>query len=247
MLHLEKMTTNDLFVMLEKVLAIAQSSLTQVEELKKEVHAQRRLIKDLQGHLQENTKQLKMVGNVMEMNGDSSKVQEVMEDIDAKLKTYVESAKQENKHFLETKQQELDMEEKERRDQEARLANCKLSGLSEESKENTTTLVCDFLKDQLRIHDPQVIQAFRIGQKKGDLPRPIIVKFVGAYEKARVIGNRAMLKGQRIWLDDDLTPTQWQARKVELEKVKKAQQEGWIAYLRGGQAIITHKKKDMLK
>jgi hypothetical protein len=53
-----------------------------------------------------------------------------------------------------------------------------------------------------------------------------------------------MLKGQRIWLDDDLTPTQVQTRRIELEKVKTARDQGWVAYLQNGQAVVTQRKKD---
>lgn len=99
----------------------------------------------------------------------------------------------------------------------------------------------------MKVHDPQVLQAYRIGKRNDGVSRSILVKLASAVEKAKITANRSMLKGLKIWIDDDLTPTQWQAKKVELEKVKKAQGEGWIAYLRDGQAIITNKKKDALK
>lgn len=70
------------------------------------------------------------------------------------------------------------------------------------------------------------------------------MKFGGESEKAKVMANRSMLKGQRIWLDDDLTPTQVQARRIELEKVKVAKDQGFVAYLRNGQAVVTQRKKD---
>src|SRR5436305_14916147 len=126
--------------------------------------------------------------------------------------------------------------------QEARAANCKLSGLEEKEDENTKEVVVAFLESQLKVHDPQIIQAYRVGKKKEEFSRPIIVKLASAMEKAKIVANRAMLKGQRIWLDDDLTPLQVQAKKVELEKLKAAKEQGFVAYMRNGKALITQTK-----
>ena len=117
----------------------------------------------------------------------------------------------------------------------------------EGEKENTKEVVTSFFQSELKVHAPSILQAYRIGQRKGDFPRPILIKFGGESEKARVVANRSMLKGQRIWLDDDLTPTQVQARKIELEKVKKAKAQGLVAYLRNGQAVVTPKKHNASK
>lgn len=57
--------------------------------------------------------------------------------------------------------------------------------------------------------------------------------------------NKSILKGQRIWLDPDLTPLQVEARRKELEKVKEAQLLGFVAYLRDGRAIVTQKRREL--
>jgi hypothetical protein len=61
-------------------------------------------------------------------------------------------------------------------------------------------------------------------------------------KKAMIVANRTMLKGQRIWLDDDLTPMQVQAKKVDLQKVKATKEQGFVAYMRNGKALITQTK-----
>ncbi|KAL3700050.1 hypothetical protein R1sor_018072 [Riccia sorocarpa] len=48
----------------------------------------------------------------------------------------------------------------------------------------------------------------------------------------------------RIWLEPDLTPAQALEKKKELEKVKKANDEGWVAYLHKGRAVITTRKRE---
>ncbi|KAL3677278.1 hypothetical protein R1sor_027226 [Riccia sorocarpa] len=51
-----------------------------------------------------------------------------------------------------------------------------------------------------------------------------------------------MLKGRNLWLDDDLTPSQAENKRKELKKVKEANEEGWVAYLRDGKAVITQRR-----
>lgn len=213
-----------------------------VEDQKKEIHELRIELEssiNVTRVIAEHT-----VGMSEKLKLNNTNTMDLMEE---KLKTYAEVAKKSHMEFLQAKDEERRLLEEEHKNQHARINNCKLSGLVEGEKEITKEVVTSFFQSQLKVHEPSILQAYRIGQKKGDFPRPILVKFGAESEKTRVMANRSMLKGQKIWIDDDLTPIQWQARKVELEKVKKAQGEGWIAYLRNGQAVITHKKKDMMK
>lgn len=166
----------------------------------------------------------------------------IVEKIERTLKSYAEVAKQSQIEVLEAKEEERRLANEENKNQEVRAANCKLSGLEEKNEENTKEVLVSFLESQLKVHDPQILQAYRVGKKKEEFARPIIVKFASAMEKARIVANRAMLKGQRIWLDDDLTPLQVQAKKVELEKVKAAKEQGFVAYMRNGKALITQTK-----
>lgn len=57
------------------------------------------------------------------------------------------------------------------------------------------------------------------------------------------MGNRRMLAGKKIWLDQDLTPIKANVERTELAKVKVAQQEGFVIFLRDGRAVITQNKK----
>jgi hypothetical protein len=249
----------DLKELVEKILVVVESSELQVTTLSKEVAElksenvkQRRLITELKSQNQESVKQLQLLGSCFQdlekrMAPEQSVVHEAVEEMEEKLKTYAEAAKQSQIAFMETKEAERRLLEDERRQQQLRANNCKISGLQEREKENTKEVVTSFLQEQLKVHEPQVLQAYRIGKSNNGYSRPILVKFIGEYEKAKILANRSMLKGQKIWIDHDLTPTQWQAKKVELDKVKKAQGEGWIAYMRDGQAVITQKKKDMMK
>lgn len=214
----------------------------QIADLTKMTRDQRKVISELRLELQSSVKVMKTIAEHTIGVSERLEKENVVDLMEEKLKTYTEVAKKSHMEFIQAKEEERKVAAEEHQNQQARVNNSKLSGLEEGEKENTKEIVASFFQRQLRVHEPQIFQAYRIGQRRGDHPRPIIVKFVGESEKARVMANRAMLKGERIWLDDDLTPTQVQARKGELEKVKAAKEQGLVAYLRNGQAIITQRK-----
>lgn len=224
----------------------------QIANLVKDVGSQSALIRDLRSLITDSMKHISAISTVVSnLPMDSAPSPGVLHDavdlIDEKLKTYAEAAKNSHIAFMETKEAERTLVEEEKRNQQLRLNNCKLSGLLEGEKEDTKEVVTTFIQTQLKVHDVPIVQAFRLGQKKEGFTRSILIKFSGESAKSKVFANRAMLKGQRIWLDDDLTPAQAQAKRAELEKVKIAKEQGWIAFLRNGQAVITQKKKTVSK
>lgn len=216
-------------VQMATLVKVVQNQTREIHELRLELGASIKATKVMAEHTVEISTRL-----------DKDNTIALMEE---KLESYAAAAKQSHMEFVQAKEEERRLLEEEHKNQQARINNCKISGLVEVEKENTKEVVTSFFQSQLKVHQPTILHAYRIGQKKGDLPRPILVKFGTEFEKTRVLANRSMLKGERIWLDDDLTPTQVQTRKIELEKVKVAKDQGFVAYLRNGQAIVTQKKR----
>ncbi|BBN06441.1 hypothetical protein Mp_3g21180 [Marchantia polymorpha subsp. ruderalis] len=151
------------------------------------------------------------------------------------MKSYAEATK--SAHISSCQEQEI-----EKANQFARMKIVRISGLPESEKEEVKSVVTKFLTETLDVPNPDLAQAYRIGNK-GAQPRAIIVKFVDQTQRDMALANKAILKGQRIWLDPDLTPLQVEARRKELAKVKEAQDAGFVAYLRDSQAIITKRRK----
>jgi hypothetical protein len=56
-----------------------------------------------------------------------------------------------------------------------------------------------------------------------------------------LLSKRTTLKGEKIYLSEDLTPTQVAHRKENMPRVLAVRQEGKWAYYRDGQVIITEK------
>ena len=219
----------------------------QIASLVKVVEDQKKEIQELRMELSGSVKAIRVIAEHtigMKEKLQSNNTIDLMEE---KLKTYAEAAKQSHMEFVQAKEEERRLLEEERKNQHARINNCKISGLVEVERENAKEVVTLFFQSHLKVHEPTILQAYRIGQRKGDVRRPILVKFGGESEKARVMANRSMLKGERIWLDDDLTPTQVQARKIELDKVRVAKDQGLVAYLRNGQAVVTQRKRDVAR
>ena len=221
---------------------VLEEILVMVKALTKKVDEQQEEILKLNERCMEQSLLIRNLTLALKHVKPTSNDDVIVEKIEKTLKSYAEAAKQSQVEVLEAKEEERRLAHEENKNQEARAANCKLSGLEEKNEENTKEVLVSFLESQLKVHDPQIIQAYRVGKKKEEFARPIIVKFASAMEKARVVANRAMLKGQRIWLDDDLTPMQVQAKKMELEKMKAAKEQGFVAYMRNGKAFITQTK-----
>ncbi|KAL3693710.1 hypothetical protein R1sor_007361 [Riccia sorocarpa] len=155
---------------------------------------------------------------------------QLLVDLETRMRTHVEVSRQTHADFL----QEQDREHSAR---EARCRNIRVVGLNKQEGEDTRECVTQFFRDVLRVADPVIDQVTRIGRSdKG--ARAVLVRFSSVAEKNRVLGNRSMLKGHRIWLDHDLTPKQMEEKKKELAKIKEASDEGWVAFLRDGQAVI---------
>ncbi|KAL3696572.1 hypothetical protein R1sor_010648 [Riccia sorocarpa] len=190
----------------------------------------------------------------------------VMIVLDGKLATYAETVKTNQLTVLQehevTRQRELDSRlksfaevtresqstialehEREQAARRARSLTLRIIGLAEEPDEDVCTRVTTIFRDTLRVSAPDVLHATRIGRQE-TRSRTLLVKFGSVEGRNIVLGNRSMLKGQRLWLDPDLTPIQAEHKRKELQKVKEAQAEGWIAYLREGQAVITFRRRE---
>lgn len=236
-----------MIVMLRELTKEMADQKAQIATLVQVVGEQKKEIHELRIELESSTKATRVIAEHTVGMKETLKQNNTMDLMEEKLKTYAEAAKKSHMEFVYAKEEEKRLLEEEHKNQHARVNNCKISGLVEGEKEVTKEVVIAFFQSQLKLHEPSILQAYRIGQKKGDLPRPILVKFGAESEKARVLANRSMLKGERIWLDDDLTPIQIHARKIELEKVRVAKDQGLVAYLRNGQAVITQRKRDASK
>lgn len=66
----------------------------------------------------------------------------------------------------------------------------------------------------------------------------VVLKYIKLQDKIKVMKQARSLQGTKIWMADELTPTQLKNRKQELAKVYEARKQGKWAVYRNGTAII---------
>ncbi|KAL3683235.1 hypothetical protein R1sor_001257 [Riccia sorocarpa] len=178
--------------------------------------------------------------------------EKVFSEMDTKLRSYAEVARESQLTLLkeqelgrmaqlEKKMQERD---KELADRSARRLNLRLVGMPEQEGEDVMAAVLQLYKEDLKVADPQVLQAVRVGRAVETHPRVILCRFKSVESLNVATSNRGLLKGRNLWLDPDLTPSQVEDRRQEVKKVRDAVASGVVAYLRDGKAVITSKRRE---
>ena len=83
--------------------------------------------------------------------------------------------------------------------------------------------------------------AWRVGRDESRA-KALIIRFMDIDKKKAFLSKRKALKGEKIYLDDDLTPAQVAHRKENIPRVLEARKEGKWAVYRDGKVIITEKR-----
>ncbi|KAL3687803.1 hypothetical protein R1sor_014112 [Riccia sorocarpa] len=135
---------------------------------------------------------------------------QVMAELDGKMRTYADTVRSSQMAALRDQEWET-------RAREERCRNIGIVGLLETEGEDSMDLVLKFFKDDLRVTDPEVDFVSRAGNRE-KRDRPILVRFRSLEGRGRVMGNRGLLKGRRVWLDPDLTLAQVEERRAEVLK-----------------------------
>ncbi|KAL3699995.1 hypothetical protein R1sor_018017 [Riccia sorocarpa] len=165
-----------------------------------------------------------------------SDFQHVVEGLEEKFRSYTEKAQESQRSIFQE-------QETEKIARQSRSWNLRLVGIVENEGEDTTEVVRAFLNDSLKVSSPQFEQDFLVGRlDRGN--RLILIKFLSSEDKDVVLGKKSMLKGQKVWIDSDLTPRQVEERKVELQKVWSAREAGWVAFMKNDIAIVTSRKRE---
>lgn len=124
----------------------------------------------------------------------------------------------------------------------SRRNNLRITGFRElpggETWEETTLKVNKLLEDKLQLPAANLERAHRVGKTNSSYPRPIVVRFVKFSDREAAIRNAKKLKGTGIYLNEDLCPASMELRKNQLPLLKKARDEGKIAYFRHTRLII---------
>ncbi|KAK4290352.1 hypothetical protein Pmani_036740 [Petrolisthes manimaculis] len=163
------------------------------------------------------------------------------------LKNEVKELTKSNKDkqlLLEEIQSKVSEQEQRQNYQEdySRRNNLRITGLQEqpggESWEETPVKVNKLLEDKLQLPAANLERAHRVGTTNSSYPRTTMVRFEKFSDREAAIRNAKKLKGTGIYLNEDLCPASMEKRKEQLPLLKKAKDEGKIAYFRHTRLII---------
>ncbi len=96
-----------------------------------------------------------------------------------------------------------------------REKNIVISNLQEDEVEETDDLLmkANDIFEKMGIHGIEVDDIYRLGKRKNNgKPRPLLVKLIRNYQKRSVMKEKKKLKGEKIYINEDLT---FEERKVE--------------------------------
>ena len=132
-----------------------------------------------------------------------------------------------------------DLEDRSRRN------NLKFEGVAEGPNENweqSTEKILKIISDKLQISEPvEIERAHRIGKPSADRSRPIIARFLRHQDREKILKNSNKFKGTRIFINEDLCQASVEKRQELLPKLKKAREEGKIAFFSHTKLIIRNK------
>lgn len=183
-------------------------------------------------HLQEGTHKLEVI---------ESKVQTLQENPSKETQEQVCMSSLEE--MVSLKMEEVSSSIKEEQMRKEKALNLRIVGLKEEEGEDLESVLSSFFRENMHISEPHWIEASRVGRATQDTTRQVVIKFKDQAQRLKVLKHKQHLKGEKIWINEDLTKEQYLSRRIELDKIKEARNNGMIAYLRNGKAHVGGKQK----
>ena len=174
---------------------------------------------------------------LQQMNQNLQKLDTKME----KILEEVEDLKRENKQLKEhiaTQDHRISLLER-----KARKKNLIIKGIIDE-KEETMEETIEKTKNLLLIMkitidiNEDIDDVRRIGTFRDDANRPILVKLTREKKKMEILGQTKMLKGTKIWVDEDFTKVVQNERRMLIPHLIRARQQGFKAVLKYNKIII---------
>lgn len=140
---------------------------------------------------------------------------------------------------LETLQDKVDYIEN-----QSRRNNVRFDGVEESPKEtwdDTEKKITQVLCSNLNIKKATIERAHRVGPKKPNRTRSIVVKFASYKTREAVLRNRRSLKGTGIFVREDLSDRVLAKQRDQMDTLIEARNRGKIAYFSLDRLIIKDK------
>lgn len=114
-----------------------------------------------------------------------------------------------------------------------RRENLRIFGIKEDKDEDVERKVKYFMDKELDLYEVDQIEfqrVHRVGQIRGDSPRPIIIRFLRYPDRERVFNSAKKLKGTNFYIKPDLPREIVNRRKKQQYRLVNARKEGKRAF-----------------
>lgn len=114
-------------------------------------------------------------------------------------------------------------------------------GIKEVSEYESNTI--QFMKDKINTHlsiniqEHEINKAHRVGSKKSNGCRPILVSFISNWRRNFILKNKNKFP-QGVYIKEDFTKEMLEIRKSLQPKINEERNKGNIAYIRGDKIIV---------
>lgn len=122
--------------------------------------------------------------------------------------------------------------------------NIVVFGLADDEETDIKIQIKDLATNRLGIalEEIDIDNIYRIGTKKGDKPRAVIVEFVRNIKKQEIFKNVTKLKGSGISIANDLAPEEIEEKKILLRHLKLAREKKYNATITKNILVINGEK-----
>lgn len=110
--------------------------------------------------------------------------------------------------------------------------------------ENPLEVVTDLFTTKLDLSNLHPVRARRLGRKQDSKKRLMLITMASFMDKLAVLKARTRLKGTRIYVNEDLTPSQRQHHIKLLKMCRMAKSDGKHAYIRGAKLLVDGEELD---
>lgn len=126
----------------------------------------------------------------------------------------------------------------------SRRYNLRITGFLEQGEttwEQTSIKVSSLIENKLQLPSIKLERSHRVGVSTSSHSRPVVVRFMNFGDREAVLRNARKLKGTGIFINEDLCPASLEERKKQFPLLKKAREEGKVAFFRHTRLIIREK------
>ena len=152
-----------------------------------------------------------------------------------------------NQHFEESvTSSEVTSERLNYLEDQSRRNNLRFEGIPEDTNEtweHTAKKIQSLVQDKLGIRSSVPIdRSHRVGKPGSSRPRTIVARFANFPDRANILKNSKKLKGTNIFINEDLCEASRQKRREQLPLLRRAREEGKIAYFVHTKLVIKPKQ-----